>query len=290
MLLLIGIAGGAGAASVPVSVTVTVDGITPATVDLSLGKGSSSTLNPTLHLATSPPRADILFAVDTTGSMGAAIADARADAASIVSGIQASVPAARFAVASFKDYPIAPFGNSTDYPWRVDQDFTDNATPISCSATDSTVSPIDCALAGLSAGGGNDEPEAYNRAFFEAYSSDALTYRSDTPRFMVVLGDAYAHDVAQQTAFPLCPNTANTDPGRDGAVGGGDDLSTEPTLRALKEPQHEPLVRHVQPAPTARRHGGADERGLPGSARRVHGWQRSRPRRDRLAARPRSSR
>jgi hypothetical protein len=138
------------------------DAITPATVDLSLGKGSSATVDSSLHLAPAPPRADILLALDTTGSMGAAITDAQTDANAIVSQIQDAIPGARFAVADFKDYPTSPFGGPTDYPWRVDQDFTTNGPSDSCEAA----TEIQCALSGLTPGGGSDEPEAYNRAFY----------------------------------------------------------------------------------------------------------------------------
>src|SRR5207253_5092525 len=100
-------------------------------VTLSLGLGSVKTIHPTLHLDAAPANADILLAIDTTRSMGAAITDARTDANSIVNSIHQSIPAARFAVADFKDYPTPLFGNTGDYPWRVDQDFTTN-TAASC--------------------------------------------------------------------------------------------------------------------------------------------------------------
>ena len=205
------------------------DSITPASVDLSLGKGSSATVDSTLHLAPVPPKADILLALDTTGSMSSAITDARTDANAIVSSIQAAIPGARFAVADFKDYPFAPFGNEGNYPWNLDQAFTTNASTSSCEG----LSEIECALSHLTAGGGNDEPEAYNRAFYEAGQA-GLGWAPGASRFVVVLGDSYPHDTTQQTAFPACPNTAQTDPGVDNTVGTSDDLFTEPTLRALK--------------------------------------------------------
>ena len=215
--LLLALAGGAGAQE-----EFPPDSITPPTVDLSLGKGSSATVDSTLHLAPSPPRADILIALDTTGSMGAAITDAQNDANAIVADIHESIPAARFAAAHFEDYPLSPFGNTGNTPWQLLQNFTTSGENISA------------ALAGLIAFGGNDNPEAYNRAFYEAYSSDALSWAAGSPRFMIVMGDSLPHDATQNTEFPGCPNTPPTDPGPNGAVGGGDDLRTEPTLRALK--------------------------------------------------------
>ena len=109
------LAGAAIVALVLAGTVVGADSITPAKQTLNLGVGSTFTLNPTLHLDAAPPKADILLALDTTGSMGAAITDARNDANGFVSGIQASIPGARFAVADFKDYS----GLASDYPWMA---------------------------------------------------------------------------------------------------------------------------------------------------------------------------
>ena len=192
------------------------DGITPSATSLNLAPGSSATIHSSLHLDALPTRADVLLALDTTGSMGAAIADAQIDANAIVGDIQSQVPNAKFAVADFKDYPTSPFGGSGDYPWRVDQNFTDNTTGSPCE----TLTPIRCALDSLTAGGGNDEPEAYNRAFFEAYDDSAhLSWDANTPRFMIVLGDSIPHDQNLNADFPACPATTLTDPGSGFTVG-----------------------------------------------------------------------
>ncbi len=210
------------------------DSITPANVTLNLGKGSSAAVPSTLHLNAAPPKADVLLALDTTGSMGAAINDARNDANAIVEDIQATIPGARFGVADFKDYPFSPFGNLGNLPWQVDQNFTTNAPTSTCDVGDSHVSEIQCALNGLSAGGGFDDPEAYNRAFYEAYHDDSLNWASGVPRFMIVLGDSLPHDATMSTDFPACPNTPPTDPGPDSQQGTADDLRTQPTLAALR--------------------------------------------------------
>jgi hypothetical protein len=199
---------------------------------VTLGLGSSKTVHPTLHLDALPPRADILLALDTTGSMGVAITEARADANDIVRDIQAQIPNTHVAVADFKDYPPPGPGIAGDYPWHVDQDFTDNSGTGPCG----TATPIACALNGLTApsGSGGDGPEAYNRAFYEAYHDTSLHWTAGASRFMVVLGDALPHDANLATAFPACPNTPPTDPGPNGVPGDGDDLQTAPTLAALR--------------------------------------------------------
>ena len=221
------------------------DGITPDPVSVTLGKGSSTTVDSSLHLTRLPARADILLALDTTGSMQLAIDNAKADANELVNTIQAQIPGARFAVASFKDYPISPFGSTGDYPWRLDHDFTTNQGTVDCPIGVDTIplSPIACALNGLSAGGGNDAPEAYNRAFYEA---DRLSWAPNAPRFMIVLGDQLPHDTQINTTFPACPNTAQNDPGPDGTPGTSRRSADEDRARRPQGASHERLVRHLQ--------------------------------------------
>ncbi len=67
-------------------------------------------------------RADLAINVDTTGSMGGEIANLRASLSNvIIPGVQAAVPDPAFAVSSFEDYPIDPFGDapSGDRPFRL---------------------------------------------------------------------------------------------------------------------------------------------------------------------------
>ena len=49
----------------------TVDSVTPSALNVSLQPGQSATIDKTLHLDALPGKADIVLAIDTTGSMGA---------------------------------------------------------------------------------------------------------------------------------------------------------------------------------------------------------------------------
>jgi Mg-chelatase subunit ChlD len=198
------------------------DSLKPSSLTLTLAAGSSWDTSQMLHLDATPAKADVVIAVDTTGSMGAAIADAKADAISIVNRIQSAIPGARFAVVDFKDYPFAPFGGGSDYPYLLRTGLTSNA------------SVVQTAVNAMSAGGGGDLPESFNRVFFEAYSDTSLAYDANAPRFLVVLADDIPHDTTQNTTFSACPNTSPTDPGRDATVGTSDDLRTKATLDGLK--------------------------------------------------------
>jgi hypothetical protein len=203
-----------------------VDSLTPTPVSETLVAGTSSTVNKTLTLDGLPARADIIVAIDTTGSMGAPIAQAQADANNMCTQVKGSIPGARFAAVDFEDYPGMPFGSPGDTPYAL-------LTPGFVS--DCTV--FAGAIATMTADGGGDNPEAYNRAFFEAYSDAAYSQPVAAggrdplaSQFLVVLGDAAPHSA---TAFGSCPAAPPDDFGRDGAAGGGDDLNTTTTIAGL---------------------------------------------------------
>ena len=210
-------------AAIPVAAA---DTLTPTPVTTTLVAGTSTTVNKTLALDGLPARADIIVAIDTTSSMTAPIAQAQADAASLCSTVQGSIPGARFAAVDFEDYPGMPSGTAIDTPYTL-------LTPgfVSSCAT------FSAAIATMAADGGGTPPEAYNRVFFEAYSDAAygapVSAGGRDPlasQFLVVLGDAVPHDAA---GFGSCPSAPPDDFGRDAAAGGGDDLTTAGTLGGL---------------------------------------------------------
>ena len=211
-------------AAIPASAA---DTFTPNPVDVTLPAGGSTTINKTLHLDALPGAADILFAVDTTGSMGSAIAQAKTDATSIANAIQAQIPGARFALADFRDYPpsasypAGTFGAAGDYPYL-------NRLPFTASAA-----AFQTAVNALTLGNGGDLPESYNRVFYEAVNDPLLAYNPSAVRFLIVLGDSFGHDTTQSSTFSSCPNTSVTDPGRDAVLGTSDDLTTVGTLNGL---------------------------------------------------------
>ena len=203
------------------------DGFNPAVVTLTLQAGASADVKKTLHLDALPGAADIVLAVDTTGSMGTAIAQAKADATNIVTQVQAQIPGARFAVVDFKDYPNNPtyppgtFGSPGDYPYLLKAPLTGSAAV------------VQTAINTMSATGGGDGPEAYNRVFFEAANDPALVYNPGAVRFLVVLGDNIGHDPVQNATFSSCPNTSPLDPGRDTLLGTSDDIHTAAAISGL---------------------------------------------------------
>jgi hypothetical protein len=211
------------AAAIP---ALAADTLTPSPVTVSLVAGTTTIVNKTLTLDGLPARADIIVAIDTTGSMGIPIAQAQADANNICSTVKGSIPGARFAAVDFEDYPGMPLGGPGDVPYTLlTPGFISDCTAFSA------------AIGTMIADGGGDNPEAYNRTFFEAYSDAAYSAPVASggrdplaSQFLVVLGDATPHSA---TGFGSCANAPPDDFGRDAAPGGGDDLTTAATLAGL---------------------------------------------------------
>lgn len=197
------------------------DRIEPPVVTATLAAGESTTVNKTLHLTGLPAVADIIVAIDTTGSMTPAINQAKAEATQIFTQVRAQIPGARFAVVDFEDYPGMPFGGPGDVAYTLlTPGYTDNAVV------------FQAAINTMVADGGGDFPEAYNREFFESYSDPVLaaSRNPDAVQFNVVLGDAAPHSA---TAFGACPAEPPADFGRDNAPGGGDDINTSDAISGM---------------------------------------------------------
>ena len=176
------------------SPALAVDSFTPNPVVLTLQAGESATVNKTLHLDALPGNADILIAIDTTGSMGPAIAQAKAEATALCNDVKAAIPGAEFAVWDFRDVGDRPLSNGI---LKTLNAFTGDCTAVSA------------AVNLMSAGGGGDSPEAYNPVFHEAWADPVLdsTREADAVQFLVVLGDAAPHNSPAPAVAPACGNT-----------------------------------------------------------------------------------
>ena len=84
------------------------DSFTPNPFNATVPAGGSTSVAKTLHLDALPGAADIIIAIDTTGSMTAAIAQAKAQATQLCNDVQSAIPGARFAVFDFRDIPDRP--------------------------------------------------------------------------------------------------------------------------------------------------------------------------------------
>jgi len=252
----------------------------PATVTETLAPGGSFTEAKTLTvpLGWLPAKADIMFALDVTGSMGGEIANVQNNSVNIMNAVLAEIPDSRFAVMSHADYPgftailpddgnlgqcvycdydygywlywpswwvygdpgttqdpstcspgtcacaeavnPDPLGSwqtltddcnpDTDYPYRVDQEFTD------------ITSDVGSALSALYPIGGRDQPESSTRLLFEAYNQP-LGWRDGAAKFLLYWTDAPPH--ACDLSLGLVCDEENglqrstgPDPGPDGVL------------------------------------------------------------------------
>lgn len=183
--------------------------VLPARRDVAIRRGSVDRFDVRVHLGQSPPTReplDVLFLFDATMSMANVINTVRAQAREILVAIRAISTESRFGVATLADYP--PNGT----PWRLYQPFTHQEEAIA-SALDRI---------GMEDGG--DLPEAYCRGLYEA---QFLDWRPGARRFLILFGDAPAHDPE------FYGKNLGVDPGRDGVVGTPDDLFLRPVVEQL---------------------------------------------------------
>lgn len=217
---------------IPVTPTPSRTPTATATFEATLCPGESATEVKPVHVPAAPARADLLFAFDTTGSMGPVLDSAKSNALAIMADLARLIPDIQFGVVDFRDYPLDPFGEPGDWPYRLRQSVTGNRSAVSA------------AIAATSANQGGDAPEAYSRALHEAVADGAIGWRSDARRFVVMFGDDVPHDddlnagLAQQPVNPggsWCGSTPSCrrDPGRDGVPGNVDDLDLQAVLAAL---------------------------------------------------------
>jgi hypothetical protein len=166
---------GASALSLVGGPAFAAPGVDPATVNQSANPGTSFTVNKVVHTPAIPPKPDIVFTVDTTGSMGGAIDNVKANLHTIVTDVRGSQPDADFAVVSYKDQ------SDGAGIYQV-------VTPLTAIEAD-----VQTGVDALSAGGGGDTPEAFINALYQD-STGSISYRADSSRIVVLIGDSSSHD------------------------------------------------------------------------------------------------
>ncbi|MFK7991279.1 MAG: hypothetical protein AB8I08_35010 [Sandaracinaceae bacterium] len=118
--------------------------------------------NRTLRFNTDLQLADVYFLIDTTGSMGSAIANVTSSLTRISDTIRMRIPNVQLGVGEYRDFPNSsggPFsggyGSEGDMPYGNRQNITDN------------LASVQSALSALSAAGGGDGPESASEALFQ---------------------------------------------------------------------------------------------------------------------------
>jgi hypothetical protein len=135
---------------------------------------------------------DLIFVIDTTGSMWDDIANVKASSTEIVNMIDEELNDYRIAVVDYRDFPVSPYGGSGDYPYHAVLPFSTNKNKIIG------------AIQGLSLGWGNDWRESVYSALIRSIQTEGLTpWRTEAQKNIIILGDAPPHDPEPFTNYTL---------------------------------------------------------------------------------------
>ena len=146
------------------------------TVDHSIKEVISSTVSTGL---------DLCFIVDTTGSMGDDIDNARANMNRIIAELEEKGTSYRVALVDYRDFSSRT-GNSNDYPAKVQLNFT--------SDSDAIVAAIN----GLTLGYGGDEKETVYSGIAECLKLD---WDEGSKKIIMIIGDAAPLDPEPETGY-----------------------------------------------------------------------------------------
>jgi hypothetical protein len=170
----------------------------------------------TLRFVPRVQRADVFFNVDTTGSMSGVITSLRTGLSAIIASTRARVSDSAFGVASFKDFPLSPYGSSGDRPFELLSGITTDEPTAQTAAN------------ALAASGGNDGPESGYEALFQAADGTGVMgtggnfgpftvvgrvggaqFRPGSLPIVVHATDAESHDLVATTGNPAYPAAYN---------------------------------------------------------------------------------
>jgi hypothetical protein len=123
----------------------------------------------TLDFATDIKRADVVFSMDTTGSMGGAVDNLKAALSTqIVPDLSAQIPDLGFAISNYEDVPVGSFGSFGDLPFEL-------GSPVTIDVADAQ-----SALNAILLGSGGDGPESGIEALFQIATGAGLMWPADS--------------------------------------------------------------------------------------------------------------
>lgn len=198
-----------------------------------------------------PERLDLVFSVDTSGSMNAETQRVKDEIAAIVAAVEEEITDVRFGVVSYEDYAgtfdssscgstyASTFGSAVngDQPFRINQPLTADVAGEFLPA-----------VAGLVNRNGGDLAQSYGRVYWEvaraarnAPGSQPLNFRDDSCKVIVDFGDDVPHDTNLNegiTAAPIGEESGfdrGRDPGRDNTTCTADDIDFQDDALAEME-------------------------------------------------------
>jgi hypothetical protein len=173
------------------------DSISPSSVTITIPIGVTFNVNKTVTVNKGIPttaQADILFLMDTTGSMAPAIGAVQSTfTATIASLVGTLGPNLAFGAAQYKDIgdglPLS--GGSFAMSSKI--------------STNSTLAQT--AINGFTAAGGGDEPEQALNALTQSSSTTTTGWRAGSKDIVVLVGDAPSHSSDSHPPTPVTPTT-----------------------------------------------------------------------------------
>lgn len=133
---------------------------------------------------------DLVFVVDTTGSMWDDIAAAKQAATQIAASLEGVD--ARVAVVDYRDFPQWPYGTSWDYPYHDVLDFTSDQAAIATG------------IRSLYLGNGLDWQESVYSALMHTIDGTSLGgWRQQPNKYIILIGDAPPHDPEPFTGYEM---------------------------------------------------------------------------------------
>ncbi|WP_437647170.1 VWA domain-containing protein [Sorangium sp. So ce362] len=114
----------------------------------------------TLDFSTNISQADVVFAMDTTSSMGGVIAKLKERLQEIIAQLTREIPSIGFGVTHYRDFPTSPYGATTDRPFYLQHRVMSVITPEGRESVQDAVNS-------LSAAGGADIPESGWEALYQ---------------------------------------------------------------------------------------------------------------------------
>lgn len=215
--------------------TICGNTIEPDFIQINGAAGQCFTEEKTAWLTPDIPRADVLFAIDLTGSMGEERARLQENMQDIIDRLETFISDVAFGLVSYKDYVssgsadvpctynASGFGSGTDYPYRLEQPITTDRIVIQDAVNNLPL-----------ATGGSDGPESYSRVMWESANDPAIGWRAGSRRLMVNFGDELPHDCnVQECLGDVSPSNRGNDLGRDNRPGTADDIAVLDAVQAM---------------------------------------------------------
>jgi uncharacterized repeat protein (TIGR01451 family) len=176
-------------AALAVGVGLALGQVSPNPYATTILSGSSATVEKNVVTPAIPPKVDILFLADTTGSMTGAIDNVKTNSASILDSVRGAQPDSQFGAAQYRDFDC-----SDPFAYQLTQAITANLTD------------AENGIDAWSIGNGCDTPEAQLDALFTIATDPATAFRPGSTRIVVWFGDATGHDPsAGHTIIPNPP-------------------------------------------------------------------------------------